>query len=146
MIPRDVALEVQFNEVLPRHTDYDFLLRLEETGVPFLMVKEPLVIIHWEDLHLTSRGQSPEKSIAFLNRYKHYLSPRAVTGFCLRQIIYRQLRTGNRLQAWHYLYQYTSYKHMTLLNIVNLVSLCLFRDERISKYLAHFKKRFCAPS
>jgi glycosyltransferase involved in cell wall biosynthesis len=140
LLPQLVALEVQFDETIQKHTDYNFLLRLEAAGVSFAMVEEPLVIVHWENLHSTTRGQSTEKSIAFLSIYKKYLTPKALTAFYLRQIIYRQLRSGKWRVAWRLFRENIILKHLGLLDYVNLVSIILFRDERAAKLLAKSKK------
>lgn len=140
LLPRSVALQVQFDETVQKHTDYNLLLRLEAAGISFAMVEEPLSIVHWEDLHATPRGQSPEKSIAFLNAYKKYLNPKASTAFCLRQIIYRQLRVGGWFLAWKIFRENVMLKHLKLVDIVNLLSLIVFRDERLTMFLAKSKK------
>ncbi|MGB3298914.1 MAG: glycosyltransferase [Phormidesmis sp.] len=139
LIPRAVASKVQFNEALQRHTDYDFLLRLEAAGVSFLMVEEPLAVVHWEDLDLDSRGQTTEKSLAFLSEYKEYISPRAANAFCLRQVVYQQMRTGKRRQALSLLLKHTKLRYSRLLDLVNISSLFLFKDDRLAIYLANVK-------
>lgn len=139
LISHSAALAVQFDEAIRKHTDYNLLLRLEAAGVEFAMVEEPLVIVHWEDLHATSRGQSPARSIQFFNTYQRYLSPKAANAFCLQHIIYRQMRLGNRIRALRLLYRYTNPRYMSLLDVVKLASLLFFRDERIATTIAEMK-------
>lgn len=140
-LSRKLARKVPFNPALRRHQDYDLLLRLEAEGSLFEMVGEPLVTVHWEDLHQTARGLNPENSLAFLKAYKQFFSPKARSGFVCGQIVMPLLRGRRRLSAAkHSLFGVRPW-HLSMVQHVALISGFLFCDARIASALASFKQR-----
>lgn len=140
-LPRRLALTVPFNESLRRHQDYDFVLRLEKEGCRFMMVDDPLVVVHWEDFHDTQRGFSPQGSLAFLKNYHQFLSPRARSGFVLQQIVIRALRTGLRREGWLALLRHVRLMDVTMRDWINILSLTMHGDVRVTRSLARLKRR-----
>lgn len=140
LLPTKLARECLFNPALRRHQDYDFLLRLEAQGCRFLMVPEPLVVVHWEDLHQSARGLDPESSLRFLDEYEKFLSPKARSGFVYSQIVSRLLGAGRRGKALGYAARHIKPWHLSLVQHVSLISGLIFGDARISRYLARIKR------
>lgn len=139
-LPRRIASKVLFNPALRRHQDYDLLLRLEAEGCRFEMIPEPLVVVHWEDLHQTARGLNPAQSLAFLKEYQVFLSPKARAGFVSGQIVMRLFDSGRKLAALCYCFMYVRPWHLSLVQHLNLFSMLLFGDVRITKTLADLKR------
>lgn len=144
LLPKELAREVPFNPELRRHQDYDVLLRLEAARCRFLMVDEPLVVVHWEDLHQTGRGLDPENSLAFLRDYRRFLSPGARSGFVYGQVVMRLFRAGRRLAAMRYFLQHVRPWHLGLAQHVSLLSAVVFGDARVARALAGVKRRLAA--
>lgn len=140
LLPRHLALRVPFNPVLRRHQDYDFLLRLEALGCRFEMVPEPLVIVHWEDLHQTARGLNPSQSLAFLQEYRGFLSPKAQSGFVNGQIVMRLLAGRRRIEAFQNLFRHVRPWHLSLVQHVSVLSGLIFGDARFARWLACLKR------
>jgi glycosyltransferase involved in cell wall biosynthesis len=140
-LPRSLAEKIPFNESLRRHQDYDFLLRLEFAGCRFLMVSKPLVVVHWEDLHASKRGLSPEGSLTFLEEYGRFLSPKARSGFVLQQIVLRSLRGGSKRDAWMALMGHVQFRYVSPMTWLHILSLFIFGDARLVRSLASIKAR-----
>ena len=140
-LPTELAREVPFNPELSRHQDYDFLLRLEAAGCRFLMVSEPLVVVHWEDLHQSGRGLDPANSLAFLRDYRNFLSPAARSGFLFGQVVMRLLRARRRLAALRFFVQHVRPWHLGPVQHVSLLSAVVFGDARVARALAGVKRR-----
>jgi len=131
LLPRWLALEVPFNGTLPRHQDYDFLLRLEQYGCEFVMCPDALVIVHWEDLHETGRGLNVQGSLDFLANYKQFLSKRAHSAFIVQQIVTGLFRFGRRIEGGRILLTQVNLFHLGLVEVLSLLSLFVFKDLRI---------------
>jgi glycosyltransferase involved in cell wall biosynthesis len=140
-LPRSLVEKIPFSEGLRRHQDYDVLLRFEFADCRFLMVPKPLVVVHWEDLHVTKRGLSPEGSFAFLEQYGQFLSPKARSGFILQQIVLRSLRGGSKRDAWMALMRHVQLRYVSLSTWFHMLSLYIFGDARIVRSLARIKAR-----
>ncbi len=140
LLPRARALDVLFNEDLPRHQDYDFLLKLEASGCHFRMLSSSMVIVHWEDLHSSARGLNPQKSLDFLNLYKDYISTRARSGFVYQQVVARLLYAGLRRDALKYTRQYIEVRHLSCVQITLLLSGLIFGDDRLVKWALTLKR------
>jgi glycosyltransferase involved in cell wall biosynthesis len=141
LLPRELALKVPFNPALRRHQDYDLLLRLEAEGCRFSMVTEPLVVVHWEDMHQSFRGLDPGVSIRFLNEYRIYFSRKARSGFVCRHIVTRLLCAGRRKEACKYFLCYTLPFHLSFMQWVVLVSSFLYGDPRVARWFVGLKNR-----
>lgn len=144
LLPSWLAKEVQFNSNLKRHQDYDFLLRLESRGCTFCMVREPMVIVHWEDFHQSKRGLNAKSSLSFLKEYSQYLSTSACSGFVYQQIVMRLFRGSERLQGLKYLFLYVRPWHISFPKHLYLISVFLFGDNRIVEWLIKIRNRFKA--
>lgn len=140
LLPRSLAVKVPFNPELRRHQDYDLLLRLEAQGCRFLMIADPLVVVHWEDFHETSRGLNPSGSLDFLALYGGYLSPQARSGFVNGQIVSRLLRAGRKWEAFRYALQHVRPWHLSSVDHVSLFSGLLFGDARLARTAAKVKR------
>lgn len=132
----DLAKKCFFNPALRRHQDYDFLLHLEAQGCRFQMVDEPLVVVHWEDMHQTSRGLNPQRSLDFLRDYHGFLSSRARSGFVYHQIVSRLLREKRRREALEILVSHVRLWHLRPASLVTLFSEFLFGDARLAVSVA----------
>lgn len=142
LIPRNLALQFPFNESLSRHQDYDLLLKLRSAGIPFLMVEDPLVTVHWEELHTSSRGLDPDRSLDFVREYDGYFGSKAKAGFIFREIVSRLLRARRRQQATRILLKQIPLSRLCLRNIPRLVSLYVFADDRIPRSVNAFLALF----
>jgi len=131
ILSRELALKYPFNEELERHQDYDLMLRLGHAGIKFLMHPETLVKVHWEDIHSTCRGLNPFRSMEFLDEYKIYMNPKSQTSFVLQQIVFQLLRVGKRRKALGVLQKRASWKLMGFVEVLTLLSLFLFADDRL---------------
>jgi glycosyltransferase involved in cell wall biosynthesis len=140
MISRELALRVPFNAALKRHQDYDLVLRLEAEGCRFQMVKEPLVVVHWEDMHQTLRGLDPARSLTFLRDYRRFLSPRAQSGFVLAQIVMRLAGAGRRIEALRYSLIHVRPWRLSLFQNLNLISGLVLGNSKIVVVLALIKR------
>ncbi len=143
LMSRELALAVPFNEELQRHQDYDLLLRLEAHGSVFSMIEKALVTVHWEDFHATARGLNPAKSLEFAGQYRHYLSARAASGFVLQQVVFRLLKARCRRQGLDVLRRNVRIRHLRPLDWILLMSLYLFADDRVCKFLIAARNLLC---
>ncbi|MDB4388024.1 glycosyltransferase family 2 protein [Akkermansiaceae bacterium] len=143
-LPRKLACEVSFNPALRRHQDYDLLLRLEDAGCSFHMIQEKLVTVHWEDLHQTSRGLNPERSLCFIEEYRSMLSPKAQSGFVYSQVVSRLLREGRRGEALSIAMKQVRFWHLSAATLIGALSLFVFRDARLAVSGARLKKKIKA--
>jgi len=90
LIPRRLLLLVPFTSGLPRHQDWDWLIRVStHPGVEFLWVWDPLVIYHiGTDSNSVSAGESLSASLRWINGC-HLVTPRARAYFYATQIAVR---------------------------------------------------------
>jgi len=77
------------------YEDGDMLLRLEEIGVAWVYIEQPLFIWHNDsrDDRLTS---SQHDGSEWLKEHKHYLSERARLGFTMKGIVYPLMRSRQK--------------------------------------------------
>lgn len=89
-VPRSLMLEVPFAPGLPRHQDWDWLIRAAaHPGVEFTWVWEPLVIYHIDVYRKSvSAGQALEPSLHWVNG-NHLVTPKARAYFYATQIAVR---------------------------------------------------------
>jgi hypothetical protein len=87
MLRREFALACPFPEHLRNHEDYDWLLDLEKAGARFLVVLDPLVIIHAPSARTSlSSNIQWERSLAWALSRKRDMSKRAFSDFCLTEV------------------------------------------------------------
>ena len=66
---RDLAVKMPWDESLPRHQDWDWLIRLGRIpGASFLQTEEPIVRIHLGSALSISAGTDWRSSLAWANR------------------------------------------------------------------------------
>jgi glycosyltransferase involved in cell wall biosynthesis len=89
-VPRRLMLQVPFTSGLPRHQDWDWLIRVSaHPRVQITWVWEPLVIYHIDSFRKSvSAGRSLDPSIDWVNG-NHLVSPRARAYFYATQIAVR---------------------------------------------------------
>ena len=90
LVPRALMVEVPFRSELPRHQDWDWLIRASvHPGVEFLWVWEPLVIYHIDAGRKSiSAGRSVAASLHWV-RDNRLISPKARAYFYATQIAAR---------------------------------------------------------
>lgn len=83
LVRRELMLAVPFRNGLPRHQDWDWLLRAERVpGVEFAVVDEPLVIYHTEDGRKSVGGSHDwDFSMRWSNDMRAFFTPRAYSWF-----------------------------------------------------------------
>lgn len=137
-LKRDALDSIRFDESLPRHQDYDFLLELENAGVMSSCLMEPLVIVHWEDMHASGRAYNIQNSIHFLGTRRHYFSDTSASCFWAQFVIIPSAIVFGRLHGIRQLLQvnlrFVINRNLTL----NLISHLIFRDGRVLQWVKKF--------
>ena len=90
LVPRSLLLMVPFTTGLPRHQDWDWLIRVSvHSGVAFLWIWEPLVIYHiGAASNSVSAGESLEASLNWVNECC-LVTPKARAYFYATQVAVR---------------------------------------------------------
>lgn len=78
---RATALEVPWDEALPRHQDWDWLARLEAAGKTLAMLPEVLVRVHQDSLGSVSRSADWEASSRWIDSIGAAVSDRSRADF-----------------------------------------------------------------
>jgi len=93
VLPRELAMEARFDEMLRKHQDYDFCLRLEKAGARFQMVPRPLLTWYHDDRpdRITHR-YGVEASEHFLQTRRQWMGPAAANAFWVRHVLPYRLR------------------------------------------------------
>lgn len=138
-LKRGALDSIRFDESLPRHQDYDLLLKLENLGVTTSFVLEPLVIVHWEDMHASGRAYNIENSKHFLSTRRQYFSDTSASCFWAQFVIIPSTIVNGRIHGLRQLLQMnlrfvTKNKNLS----VNLISHLIFRDGRILQWIKKF--------
>lgn len=90
LAPRSLLLDVPFREDLPRHEDYDWLLRANEAGAPlvFAEAEHPLATWHIDpDRPRASRRSDTGGSLDWIRSVRRIVSPRAYAAFLLAWVV-----------------------------------------------------------
>lgn len=85
----DIAKEVMFNPNLPRHQDYDFLLRAESLGYSIIQDGTPTSFWRVEDAssnRFLKKKATPEFFIEWFLEYKKYMTPKAQVSYISKNI------------------------------------------------------------
>lgn len=85
----DIAKSVKFNPDLPRHQDYDFLLRAEELGFEIVQDDKPTSFWRVEDAssnRFLKKKATPEFFIKWFSEYKKYMTPKAQMSYVSKNI------------------------------------------------------------
>ncbi len=140
LLPRTTFKSIRFNEKLPRHQDFDLLLRIEAAGFGFAMADEVLTVLHWEDYHSTLRGFSAEFSITFLEEYSCYLSESARANFLFDHVIGRLYKCGRKDEARCFIaHPYFSTSLLTGKNRIAYLSYKMLGNDVILRSLVNLK-------
>ena len=85
---RDLLQQIPFLEDLPKHQDWDWLLRADLTeGVGLEFIPKQLVIWYlWENRQSTSSTSNWQNSLAWIQANRHLVTPRAYSGFLTTQV------------------------------------------------------------
>ena len=85
---RELLQQVPFLEDLPKHQDWDWLLRADLTeGVELKFIPKQLVIWYlWENRQSTSSTSNWHNSLAWIQANRHLVTPRAYSGFLTTQV------------------------------------------------------------
>ncbi|WP_318451157.1 glycosyltransferase family 2 protein [Photobacterium leiognathi] len=85
----DIAKSIMFNPKLPRHQDYDFLLRAESLGYPVIQTEEPTSFWRVENCssnRFLKKKATPEFFIEWYKEYKKYMTNRANIAYVAKNI------------------------------------------------------------
>ena len=85
----DIARDVLFNPDLPRHQDYDFLLRAESKGYKVIQMEKTLSFWRVEDEssgRFLKKKATPEFFIEWYKEYKKYMTDKAAIAYVARNI------------------------------------------------------------
>lgn len=85
----DIAKAVKFNPSLPRHQDYDFLLRAESLGYSIIQTSDPLSFWRVEDNssgRFLKKKASPEFFIDWYKDYSRYMTSEAQLSYVAKNI------------------------------------------------------------
>lgn len=87
MAPRQLLLDVPMRENGEIHEDFSWFLDLQERGVRFSVVLEPLVVVHAPPARESlSRGEQWQTSLRWAKDRRRQLGPRAFSAFCLTEV------------------------------------------------------------
>lgn len=95
ILARADALEVGWDEGIPRHNDWDFLLRAEDYHFSFKQLEDILVVVDQRRDGSISRNCAPELSDAFYNRYKVQMNSREESTFLLSAVFQSVVNSKN---------------------------------------------------
>lgn len=100
IVPRVMAQKTLFTKDMPKHQDWDWVLKLDENHeLKILQVEEPKVIYH-SDVPVNSRTGHINRwkySEEWLNTHKEYLSKMGYENFILNYIFYLGISADNSL-------------------------------------------------
>ncbi|WP_232597707.1 glycosyltransferase family 2 protein [Photobacterium phosphoreum] len=85
----DIAKDIMFNPSLPRHQDYDFLLRAENKGYQIIQMDIPLSFWRVEDDNsgrFLKKKATPEFFIGWYKEYKKYMTDKASIAYVAKNI------------------------------------------------------------
>lgn len=85
----DIAKKIKFNPSLPRHQDYDFLLRAEAAGYFIIQDEQPLSFWRVEDAstnRFIKKKATPEFFINWFGEYRKYMTTDAAIAYVSKNI------------------------------------------------------------
>jgi glycosyltransferase involved in cell wall biosynthesis len=85
---KELLQKVPFQEGLPKHQDWDWMLRVNSiAGVGIEFIAEPLTIWHlWEKRQSTSSTSNWQNSLTWIRQNRHLVTPRAYAAFLMVQV------------------------------------------------------------
>nr|WP_240312759.1 glycosyltransferase family 2 protein [Flavihumibacter solisilvae] len=105
-MPISTARMFPFNENLIRHQDYDLVLKLEASGVPFLYSDHVGAIVHWENSSPATKGGTIDFSLNWALNNKSYFDKMGFSGFILKHVVWPLLRKGEYKDGFKFLKKY----------------------------------------
>jgi glycosyltransferase involved in cell wall biosynthesis len=102
MLATSDAIRIGWDEDIPRHNDWDFLLRAQTLGCGFEQLADVLVVVDQGRNGSISRNCSPELSNAFYDRYKNQMNRREESTFLLTAVFQSVLNSRNLLLIANY--------------------------------------------
>ena len=99
MLSRKLAASTLFPVGQMTHEDWDVFLRLEQKGVSWQFVAQPLMVWYNEPRQGRLTGLSYDLSLEWLKDHQSTLSSRAIAGFMVKQVA-TPLISGDRRKAY----------------------------------------------
>ncbi|EOT30776.1 glycosyltransferase family 2 protein [Enterococcus saccharolyticus] len=83
MAPKHVFLKYPFDPTLPKHQDWDWIMRIYQKSIPVVHIKQPLTIYH--KISSTSVAQNPNWKFSYnwINKYKNIISDTSYSDFLI---------------------------------------------------------------
>jgi hypothetical protein len=78
---------VGWDSALPKHQDWDLIVRLEAAGAKFVFVNKPLVHVQQGSAGSISRSSDWRASLGWMHRHGHVLSARAKADFAATHVL-----------------------------------------------------------
>lgn len=106
LVSRALIDNVAWDESLPRHQDWDYVIELEKAGAEIVVVEAPLVHVQQDSAGSVSGGGAWRKSLPFLLKHGAQMSTRTRVDFVLVQLIRRSLENrdfAGTLRALRYI-------------------------------------------
>ena len=96
---------------------------------------DPLVIVHWEDMHASGRAYNIQNSIHFLSARRQYFSDTSASCFWVQFVIIPSTIVFGRFHGLRQLFRmnlrFVTNRNLTL----NIISHLIFRDGRILQWI-----------
>ena len=105
ILSRAAAQEIGWDEGIPRHNDWDFLLRAENLQFSFKQLTEILVVVDQRRKGSISRNSNPELSNAFYNRYRSQMNSGEESTFLLSAVFQSVVNTRNFMSISTYAFR-----------------------------------------
>lgn len=70
-----------FDSQLPKHQDWDWIIRVSESGVPVIHLDEPLTIYHKNSNNSVAQNPNWQFSEKWINRYRQFMTKEAIDDF-----------------------------------------------------------------
>nr|WP_168172130.1 glycosyltransferase family 2 protein [Pseudonocardia sp. AL041005-10] len=93
---RRTALAHPFTEGIAVHEDLDWLLKLERSGVRFLVADSVVAVVHATSSDSLSTRSTWRQSLQWATDHRRELGPRAFSAFCLTEVS----RTASAEPSW----------------------------------------------
>ena len=103
-LTRTLADKIRFNPELPRHQDYDFVLRAERLKVRFEFT--PQVLCQWiclqGDGNIAKKGGGLDFAIRWFSEYQPYMTSSGAFAYLSRQMFYCAVKSKSPFKYYHY--------------------------------------------
>lgn len=117
-LSKQLTEKIRFNPRLPRHQDYDFILKAEHCGVHFSYTKEPVGqwIVLSGDSNVVRKGASLAFAMLWFEEYQQYMTQSGALVYLSKQMFY--IAYKNKSLWKYYLFIINKYGIKKLLNIL----------------------------